>query len=691
MTHTITRSRLRFNRRTSKEDVFVEFGPPLARPRDVTSLWREKFQVTDAALGLETGNRFDEPARGENPGKKIVRFGADVPAVGGQPLDVNRNPYNFVALGNGPWVETANAGHDRWHADLLSGEIRFTGETVTPLFVPAGFPFDASKNDAQLAGAPRHSCRMADETGTEHYAIPGSSLKGAVRSAVEALANDRFGIVNDDWYKMPIPYRRRVFQCGLVTGKRGDDYAVQQVKIAYAHEDNWGTAPKKGDHYYTEDRDWKLFAMPSSTGRYEVADVKAPFIGNLLAGETTNHKYRGIIIHERLGDVTLPAACVKMYSENVKHEHYKRHKDDEERARTYQNLNALEYDKNPETGDLIYFTAAGGRITSFGRNVNYLWPATRSVKDLARDFFPLAKLGIEQPTGLAERMFGFATPHDRKCQSAPFRGKVRVETMWGPAAASFDDEKNGNAPQVVSLKLAPLTAPASRAKSRPLYLAPRQDGTSASYSDPTKPQLRGRKFYWHQESNDPSGIWPKHLYDDRHQPVAGQCPPPLLALKPGTRFEGRIRFDNLSKEELGALLYALAGDDSYKHALKIGKAKPRGLGSLKITITGVMTETAPEYYKSLMEPRSQSPAQAKTYVDEFKKWCAKKANRGFETIEHIRDYVALHTLPAQESVRYYPLNFSDYNWLPAANRDPDEAAGTRPRAMKLARDPGRRP
>jgi hypothetical protein len=265
-------------------------------------------------------------------------------------------------------------------------------------------------------------------------------------------------------------------------------------------------------------------------------------------------------------------------------------------------------------------------------------------------------------------------------------------TMWGPPAASFEDEKKGTAPSVVSLKLAPLTAPASRAKSRPLYLAPGQNERSASYSDPTKPQLRGRKFYWHQKSNHPSGIWPKHLYDERHQPVAGQCPPPLLALKPHVPFKGSIRFDNLSKEELGVLLYALAGDGSYQHALKIGKAKPRGLGSLKITKIEVMSETASEYYKSLTKREEPSPAQTKTYVDEFKKWCARKAKRPtFEAIDHILDYIALHTLPAQESVRYYPLNFSDYNWLPDKNRNPDEAAGDRPRAMKLARDPGTRP
>jgi len=65
--------------------------------------------------------------------------------------------------------------------------------------------------DRANASVPFYWLRRWDSSASEPFpteAIPGSSLKGALRSMVEALTNDRFGAVSDrDYYEKPIPYR----------------------------------------------------------------------------------------------------------------------------------------------------------------------------------------------------------------------------------------------------------------------------------------------------------------------------------------------------------------------------------------------------------------------------------------------------------------------------------------------------
>ena len=55
----------------------------------------------------------------------------------------------------------------------------------------------------------------------------------------------------------------------------------------------------------------------------------------------------------------------------------------------------------------------------------------------------------------------------------------------------------------------------------------------------------------------------------------------IRPVKPNTEFKFRIRYENLSGNELGALLFALKMPEGCAH--KIGMGKPYGLGSVKIT------------------------------------------------------------------------------------------------------------
>jgi CRISPR/Cas system CSM-associated protein Csm3 (group 7 of RAMP superfamily) len=68
---------------------------------------------------------------------------------------------------------------------------------------------------------------------------------------------------------------------------------------------------------------------------------------------------------------------------------------------------------------------------------------------------------------------------------------------------------------------------------------------------------------------------------------------PIAPLPKGTEFMGRIRFENLMKEELGALLFVLHLESDMAH--KIGLGKPLGLGSIRITPTLFLTGRKKRY------------------------------------------------------------------------------------------------
>ena len=385
-------------------------------------------------------------------------------------------------------------------------------------------------------------------------------------------------------------------------------------------------------------------------------------------------------------------------------------------------------------GDLVFFTVVNHKITTIGKNINYLWPANNSVYDLAKPYFPLLDQSdnteirsLDEPLTLAERMFGFAAKHSQQPKSYPFKGRVSVEAAWGAEAERYEAERNwpeltpenSIPPDVpgVRLELAPVTGPTSRAKARPLYLQPLENGKSASYDDRPKPVLQGRKFHWHQNNDDPARpIWKFHLYDaDWHSHVKKQCPPLLCALTPiaGNAFQGRIRFRNLTKIELGALFYALEGS-SANHCLKLGKAKARGLGSVRFSVTGVSKINLVARYASLderagieeisqneraeagMEDRHQERRRegieeisqnerAEAIKELFLAWHHDKENSD----KVLRAHTKLHAFPSERSVRYFPVNFRDYGWLPGSeknntNGEPQGGAPKRRRGMKPA-------
>jgi hypothetical protein len=97
-------------------------------------------------------------------------------------------PYDFVPFPKERPDRKQGAGQDKLDARLLSGTLELTLHTLTPVHVGLGYSdFIKAGNQEYLAALQASKPIREEGTTRRRYLIPGSSLKGAVRSIVEAI------------------------------------------------------------------------------------------------------------------------------------------------------------------------------------------------------------------------------------------------------------------------------------------------------------------------------------------------------------------------------------------------------------------------------------------------------------------------------------------------------------------------
>jgi CRISPR/Cas system CSM-associated protein Csm3 (group 7 of RAMP superfamily) len=97
-------------------------------------------------------------------------------------------PYDFVPFPKGRPDRKKGARQDKLDARLLSGTLELTLHTLTPVHVGLGYSDFIKAGDREYLAALQASKPVREaEAVRRRYLIPGSSIKGAVRSIVEAI------------------------------------------------------------------------------------------------------------------------------------------------------------------------------------------------------------------------------------------------------------------------------------------------------------------------------------------------------------------------------------------------------------------------------------------------------------------------------------------------------------------------
>lgn len=530
------------------------------------------------------------------------------------PTGASHAPYNFVPLpqrvlfaDTGPNPHPWEA-HDRWLPGTQSGWFDIEVKALTPLYTKGPL---RRRGQGWVSDDDHASWCTPDG----RPAIPGSSLRGLLRSMVEILAFAKVQPVSDrkPFFRTVGPdtlgeaYRGRLTADGAKP--RGGFFSLRDRSIRPVTVLRVPHALLKGRTNFSYQQrpdykpDWELQHKPCwvrADVREDavVTDIslqphKAPWTeGTLvLTGSAPKKKHEFVLVPTDDKSVLVPPETLERFHDDDQISQWQeRHFVDGQPDGARRERPGFLRDGEP----VFYLTDARGSVSFFGRARMFRLPYDRSPADLLPDDHRAPRLDC------AEALFGrVATASNQHT----VKGRIRVED-----AISDTPGKDALEPQSMSVLLA-----GPRATAFSHYLI--QDGRRgpnglATYLHGHDTTIRGHKLYWHrwgeQGLADLRGATPGE-HDTQHTP--------LRPVKAGTTFAGRIWFDNLTEFELGAVWAALDLPDTCAH--KIGMGKPLGLGSVRITASPTLVDRSARYRgwaEGLLDPPTSTGVVADAHT-----------------------------------------------------------------------------
>jgi hypothetical protein len=535
------------------------------------------------------------------------------------------NPYTFVPLPAAIGRDRP-AGHHRACDGNVCGSMTVEWTLRTPLLLPQA----------------HHSVRDG------RVVIPGSSVKGAIRSLHEALMGGCLRVVDPGFvpvYREPAVAKGAAWQLAVVTGATRQGRATH---LQVAEATVWvpvgllrsalGLAPRTGDTVGIDDG---AIAHHAGLGRDEVRGPDGVTAGDdwvVMVGDSGT-RLKSHRFFCAAGRLPPSGSGIREVSEQAWDEYERlcegtndlrliRQKPDADPYKGWQQKrvfadvrwqNDVVGHRRRITGRLwpgdvvwAHVDPETGLVDRLSMAAIWRTPGAGPVSDRV----PASVTPCQDPENLCLscRLFGSADTatagSGREAEQHSYAGHLRI----GDAVAE--------GVTTTPVQLAPLAAP--RPGAGQFYLridvddpASREDQLPAAYwgserDRPSPRPLRGRKFYW---NGDPARQQtPRHVARPHqwNEAITGERP----LVPAGTVFRQEITFDNVPKAELGSLLLTLLpglllprAEDlkSADYLLRLGGGKPFGLGSCAVTVTSLHWQEVRRRYLG-QAPVSQDPA-----------------------------------------------------------------------------------
>jgi CRISPR-associated protein (TIGR03986 family) len=535
-----------------------------------------------------------------------------------------RAPYNFVPEPNPPRPWCKAPSHELYDSERISGYIDLKFEAKSDFFIQGWRALEDHRKlkPTQDGKVPRvtDSFLINGKPG-----IPGSSLRGMVRTLFEILSmaplepiNDRrmfyraVGVSADNTDPSFEPQAERYKDLLYQNPIGNPSYPAAKVGLLEQDGPRWVIHPMKTQNIYR----YADEKYNGNFGFWEVKFQKPPVPWDIVRGFPAGNgptdgwlicsglmpgvhgKHRQWVVHN---DPDRTAGAEIKVEEDLRRDFL------EEGVTQWMSSRGkgrnFEYHRNLKSGRPVFYVCDAGKLLGFGHTPFFRIPYAHTAESLRQ------KASEKLWGDMAKSVFG-ALIADGKSTRVFFEDACCTSDALLPPA----EEKS-----VV------LGSPKPTTYQHYLHQDSFKHNEIQFWDSNPQARLRGHKLYWHR----PPAEYP--VPPNNNQDVATKLKPVCQNDRDGEplRFKSRIRFDNLSEEELGCLLLVFdLPNDAVERAHKIGMGKPLGLGSFKIKIDKIMSIPRKARYEKLLDnggtlltaEKPFDPGETAMYEAQFAAW-----------------------------------------------------------------------
>ena len=167
-------------------------------------------------------------------------------------------------------------------------------------------------------------------------------------------------------------------------------------------------------------------------------------------------------------------------------------------------------------------------------------------------------------------------------------------------------------------------------------------------------ELRGIKQYWLHKEADPG------TFDIKREKVASGIRP----LEKGTKFTGKVRFQNLTKDELGLLLWSIQLKPESQ--MNLGKAKAFGYGRISLKIKEAKVINLQKAYNTagVLDMNPYEDINIEDMIGCYKETINKfLGTRKIDELLHIKEFFMMKdssNIPDKKDIRYMSIDNREY-------------------------------
>lgn len=616
-------------------------------------------------------------------------------------------PYNFVPLPRQPRLtENSVPEADKYNKDRFSGWFDCELLTRTPLYIRNALTRDKYGKKLKREQE-KQSKQYTDDEGTFFspggmVRLPGSSLRGMIRTLVEIMAESQFLFYSDSRLffravggqtaqSVVQVYRKRL-QVGLhalslvragYMIKQGGQYYIRPAQILNGKTfyqvliETVQPFAKAPLHVQNRLPEWKRirvwFKLPSDdkfkplVREIRSREDNAPKPAEpdwlegwlVISGSIPKKRHSWIIpeIDKAAAPVPVPLEVVQAY------------RDEGGITPAIENSNfSVLPEQSSEVWPCFYLerlTESNQKeVSSFGHTGYFRLPYEHTVGDVIRQTQSQEQQILPNQLDLTQAIFGQAADKKKKNSTA---GRVFFEDAQ-PIGTVRWETNEPVPPQILSAPKPTTFQHYLEQTEAAQYKNPADRMRNLHFWDKTGATIRGYKLYWHRRDAE----WRAKDGEVKEKPQQYTLIQPLAA---NNTFRFRIRFENLNELEIGVLAAALDLPSECAH--KLGMGKPLGLGSVRITATLSLVDRFQRYSRlfaslngdkgewEIGQPKTQKQITDLTYYkDKFAAWLTQIPTTRLNDVwkERWRDLYALlnwEDAPSADITRYMEIEHKD--------------------------------